>query len=201
MRTANGTRYRGRLALGALVLATGLALAGSSAIAEIIRAKRMIVAVTTAYEPCTAPTDTADSTGIQACPSPVPADAVCRLGTRGRGKVVLRAVPDDVKVLARMDAIDPACDGETLEVRMSFRVTSNDCAGQTCTLVDFVDQVMGTCDVSVGICRLDTTIKGAVPNLFVPTNQTHIDLLGCDFKRITGPSLPTRTFSCGLMVP
>ena len=201
MRTANGTRYRGRLALGALVLATGLALAGSSAIAEIIRAKRMIVAVTTAYEPCTAPTVTTDCTGVSACLTPLAADSVCRLGTRGRGKVVLRATPDDVKVLARMDAIDPACNGETLQVRMSFRVTSNDCAGKTCTLVDFVDQVIGTCDVSGGICTLQTTMNGAVPNLFVPTNQTHIDLLGCDLKRITGPSLPTRTFSCGLMVP
>jgi len=106
-----------------------------------------------------------------------------------------------VKVLARMDSIDPACDGETLEFRMSFRVTSNDCSGQTCTLVDFVDQVMGSCEVSAGHCRLETTLNGAVPNLVVPTNESHVELLGCDFKRTTGPSLPNRTFSCGLMVP
>jgi hypothetical protein len=187
--------------MGAVALATGLGLASTDAVAEIIRAKRYIVSATTAYRPCTAPDTTTDGTGTSACAAPLPADAVCRLGTKGRGKVVLRGVTDNIKMLARMDSIDPACNGETLQVRMSFRVTSNDCAGQTCTLVDFVDQVMGSCEVSAGICRLETTLNGAVPNLIVPTNETHVEVLGCDFKRITGPSLPTRTFTCGLMIP
>ena len=201
MRTARGWRYRGQLAVGALVLATGLGVGGNDAVAELIRAKRFLVSVTTAYEPCTAPDTTTDSTSTPACSAPLAADPVCRLGITGRGKVVLRAIPDDVKFLARIDAIDPACNGETLQVRMSFRVTSNDCSGQTCTLVDFADQLIGTCEVSSGMCKLQTTLNAALPNLVIPTNETHIELLGCDFKRTTGPSLPSRTFSCGIMIP
>jgi hypothetical protein len=187
--------------MGAAAVALGLSLVGTDAVAELIRAKRKIVAITTAYEPCTAPDTTNDSTARPACTAPLAADPVCRLGVNGRGKVVLRGIPDDVKFLARMDAIDPACNGETLQVRMSFRVTSNDCSGQTCTMTDFVDQIMGTCEVSAGTCRLETTLNGAVPDLITPTNQTHIELQGCDLKRITGPSLPTRTFACGIMIP
>lgn len=201
MQTAEESRYGLQLLVGAAVLTAGLSLVATETWAQPIRARRMVVSVATAYEPCTAPDATADSTGVSACTAPLSADPVCRLGVRGRGKVQLRGIADDVKVLARLDGIDPACDGETLEFRMSFRVTSNDCSGQTCTLVDFVDQLVGSCDVSAGVCRLSTTLNGAVPDMVIPTQQTHIDFLGCDFKRTTGPSLPNRTFSCALMIP
>jgi hypothetical protein len=187
--------------MGAAALAVGLSLAGTDAVSEVIRAKRLVVSVTTAHEPCSAPDTTSGGTGTPACTAPLPADPVCRLGLRGRGKVVLRGVQGDVNMLARMDSIDPACEGETLQVRMSFRVTANDCAGQTCTLVDFVDHVMGNCEVSGGTCRLQTTLNTAIPDLVVTTNESHVELLGCDFKRTTGPSLPTRTFACGIMIP
>ncbi len=201
MRIAEESRYGNRLAMAAIVAVAGLAWAGTEAGAQVIRANRLVVHVTTAYDPCTAPDTVTDGTGTPACTAPLASDAACRLGVRGRGKVQLRANADDTKVLARMEGVDPACEGEDLQFRMSFRVTSNDCGGLTCTSTDFVDQVMGTCQVSSGNCKLVTTLNSALPNLITPTNQTHVEVLGCDFKRTTGPSLPARTFACGIMVP
>lgn len=186
-------------ALGIVVGLTGVtseALAGTP-----IRARRMLMHVTTAYDVCTVPDTTSDSTGGPACLAPVQGDPICKFDVRGRGKVKLAARPDDVRFIASLKGIDGACEGETLQVRMSFRITSDDCGNQACTLADVVNTPIATCKVSAGKCAASGLVNPAISGLIGPDKETFVQVLGCDFKRTTGVSIPNTTFACGLMVP
>jgi hypothetical protein len=181
-----------------------MACVGSDAFGAPIRAWRAGFHVMKAYDECTAPDTTGDSTGLPACstPTPPPSDSVCKLDVVGKGRVFLVAQSDDVRVKAWILGINAACNGEMLDLRMSLRVTANDCAGLRCTLADLTDTVLGSCEVTDGKCKIVTTLNTALPGLVRPNKETHIDVLGCDLKRTTGPSLPpNRTFACGLAIP
>ncbi len=165
----------------------------------------MVVHVMTAYDRCTA-SDTQSTSGFDACFAAAPADPVCRFATHGRGKVSLAVTSEDVRVLGVVYGVDAACEGQRLDLRLSLRVTTNDCPpgaspGDTCTLVDLVDASMGECQISAGICRLNTTLNSRIPGLIQENSRTHLRVEGCSFVRTTGTALPTSTFDCGIMVP
>ena len=192
----------GQMVAAAFILITGLVIPAGEA-GALIRARRVLMHVLPAFEQCTAPNDTTESSGIMACVNPPAADLNCQFDTRGRGKVKMSARPDDVRILGALQGIDPACNGMTLELRITARVTTNDCSGGLqCTLEDLVDYPVGTCQVNAGRCQLDAMLNSVVPGgLFGENDDTHIEILGCGFTRIDGPNLPVRTFSCGLAMP
>jgi hypothetical protein len=165
----------------------------------------MVVHVTTAYDECTPP-DTNSTSGFGACTALAPADPLCRFGVRGRGKVGMSVRPDDIRVNGSLRGIDPACEGQRLQLQMTLRATSNDCPpgavpGNTCTMTEMVDVPIVECQVSGGSCKFDANINTAIPDLIRENNRTHLHLLGCAFVRTTGAALPNSTFRCGLMVP
>jgi hypothetical protein len=191
--------------LVALAVLAGIGVAGRAAFAVVVTAKIMKVDVTTAYAPCTA-SNTSSNSGFNACLSPQLADPLCKFTVRGKGKVRLIALHDNVNVFGIVSGIEPGCEGQTLNLISSFRVSIDDCPpatspSQSCTLVDFVDYPLGTCTVQNGICQVLTTLNTAAPGLVGLEKHAGIELMGCGFKRTSGTSLPARTFDCGIKVP
>jgi hypothetical protein len=183
----------------ALVLPVGEAAADFSTTAKIFKAE-----IVQSYAPCTAPTTQTD-TGFSACLAPTVTDTGCRFTSIGRGKFKLVASPGDVRVFATAKGIDVSCEGLTLSLVISARMTTNDCPpgavpGQTCTMVDLADYALGTCTVQRGRCDLNTTFNSGA-TVFSANNRTSIEVLGCGFVRTTGLGAPVRTFSCGVKVP
>lgn len=185
----------------ALGTVLGLSLTYEALAGAPIRARRMLMHVTTAYDACTVTDTTSDSTGGAACLAPVQSDAFCKFDTRGRGKLKLTSRPDNVRWLTSLKGIDGACEGETLEILVSLRITSDDCGGQACTLPDLIDTVVGQCVIQNNTCISSGTLNAAISNIIVENKETFIKILGCGLRRSTGPNLPTATFACGLMIP
>jgi len=157
-----------------------------------------------AYNACTTP-DSQTNSGFDACVSSLSlADNVCKMTNRGKGRIKLRATHTDVNVIGEIRGIEDICESQTLALMLSLRVTTDDCGApppSSCTLVDLVDYKVGECQVVNGTCKIVTTIDTRIPNLILEARKTHIELLGCGYVRTTGTALPTRTFSCGLLVP
>jgi hypothetical protein len=201
-----GSRVRRSLIAGGLAVMAGVGLSGRVVQASPITAKVIKIDVTNAFNPCTASDTTTGSGGFNACLNPTLADSLCTFKATGKGKVKLIAEHGDVFVYGALTDLTPACEGQMLEMDLSARLTTDDCPpaaspAQACTLVDFTDHALGTCQVSNGRCRLVTSLNATISQLIEQDHRTHIEFNGCSFKRITGGSLPTRTFSCGIAVP
>jgi hypothetical protein len=111
-----------------------------------------------------------------------------------------------VSLYGSVKGIEPACTGQMLTLLVSMRITTDDCPpgvspSQACTLVDIVDQPLGSCQVVNGNCKILGTLNEAAAGLVGLDRRTDIELMGCGFKRTSGAGLPGRTFSCGIRVP
>ena len=165
------------------------------------------VDVVTAWQGCTPPGNSSTNSGFVACLSPQLGDPLCKFtDPRGKGKVRLIAGRDNVSVYGILRGIEPACTGQTMQLLFSARITTDDCPpgaqpASACTLVDLVDVPLGTCFVENGKCEVKGSLTGAVPGLVGLDRRSDLELMGCGFKRISGTSLPARSFSCGIRVP
>lgn len=127
----------------------------------------------TAYEPCDSP-NTSTSNVFPGCMPPVRSDSTCGFSSRGKGKFLMRYLPtgpdrlvgtsDDGDILLQADVVglEPACQGVTLVMSASMRVTLDDCGGVACSVMELPDYLLAACTVdSVGRCQIKTTVNGA----------------------------------------
>jgi len=150
------------------------------------------------YAPCTAP-NTATSTALPACGPVVPTDPTCDFGPKGSGTAtatVLTGSVHDVQLQVSLKGLAANCEGQTLAGVVTVRVTVDDCAGDSCTLPDFPDFVVGTCTVTNGACKFKGTVNSQAPGLLLTGRTTGIEILGCAVKNAAA-----RTFTCGVFVP
>jgi hypothetical protein len=128
--------------LGAMGILTSLFFA-TSANAQALKAKKVMVDLVAAYNQCTTPTLTHRPS--LALPSCVPALAtannpanVYTFGPRGKWKVQAKRIPGDIQFKT----------GEDLEATANLRATDNGCGALMdvdCTIVDFPFPVPITC--------------------------------------------------------
>jgi hypothetical protein len=193
---------RGLIALALLVPVT-FALATHP---EPKKANKAQFELVNAYRECTSPNTTMDSNGDQAC-TPAIADALgCPgFGASGSGKLTIQKIgsatggTQDLKVTVNATGLDPSCEGLPLDLLFSYRLTSDDCAGNSCTEPDVLDQRLGTCTVSGGKCKINTTLDTFAPGS-IPTDGKNagVEILGCG---LGGLSLLDRPIRCGVFLP
>jgi hypothetical protein len=193
------------LIVGLAALA-GVGLLVTGAHAQGLVQKTFKSDVVTAWQGCTPPGTSSSNSGFVACLNPQLADPLCKFSSRGKGRVRLIARTDNVSLYGSVKGIEPACTGQMLTLLVSMRITTDDCPpgvspSQACTLVDIVDQPLGTCQVVNGNCKILGTLNEAAAGLVGLDKRTDIELMGCGFKRTSGAGLPARTFSCGIRVP
>lgn len=145
-------------------------------------------------------TDTVTSTGLPACEPVVPTDPTCDFGPKGTGTAtasVLTGPSHDIQLKVSLVGLDSNCAGKTLTGVVTVRVTVDDCAGDACTLPDFVDFPVGSCTVGpTGGCKFKGTVNTVSPGLLLTGHKTEVEILDCAVKNGLD-----RTFSCGLLVP
>ena len=194
----------GALIVGSL-LVSGVAFAAHN---EPEKAKRFESNLVRAYAPCVLFNTVTDSfPPLPACTPSVPLDGVCGISaTEGRGKVKFLVVPGDIRVKVVVKNLT-GCDGETLNLVLSTRLTQDNCLGigADCTIADAIDIPIGSCIVSNGKCKIDSTVNTfttgflGFPIVFPGINDGG-EILGCGLVRVTGAGAPARTLSCGLLV-
>jgi hypothetical protein len=196
---------RSTLSVAAMMLSASIALAAPPYNAPK-RAKQFKSAVVTAYQPCTTPNDTAlfdANGGLPACNPPVRVDPSCGFGPNGRGKIDLKMTSSPgwvatgyTYILTGLDlkGLEPACEGETLELTLRVRVTTDDSGaaqscglGGSCTIQDI--DVGETCLVVDGRCSNPLSADG----IGINSGATSVELIGCAVEHGGVPA-----FSCGL---
>ena len=197
--------------LGVAVLGvTLLAVPGSAIRSDPGKAKKFQGSLVSAYVECTAPNTTTVGVGLAACQPADLVDDVCSIQADGGGKLQAKADTKvgDLKVKAKLKGI-ANCEGETLCVVASVRVTTNNCtAGPDCTVVDLNDfplvggPIPACCTVDKGKCNIKTTLNSALPVPALALGQnTSFEVDGCGLTRTTGTSSPARLARCGVLVP
>jgi hypothetical protein len=175
------------------------------------RGKSIKGPLVTAYVPCTTPnTHTNGSVQLLGCTPPTRSDPVCGFGAsngvRGMGRVLAVSRGDDVELRIVAKGLGIGCEGRTLCGTVSFRTTTDRCADGPCTVADTLDftstRSTACCRVTMGQCKVTTSVNAEVFDAFRPGERAGVELLACGLKRIDGPELPAgRTFSCGLLAP
>ena len=89
-----------------------------------------------------------------------------------------------------------------LNVRLSYRVTLDDCPEGSCTETDVndFDLVGASCIVTNGKCKINTTLNTAAPGL-IPTNGKNagIEIFGCGLKGFGFGAFPAE-LQCGVLL-
>lgn len=175
------------------------------------RAKALKGPLITAYEPCTAPnTETSGVVRLPACMPPVRADSVCGFGAEagkrgtGRAQAVARGIDVELQIVAK--GLGAGCEGRTLCGVVSFRTTTDRCADGACTVVDMPNFIGASttacCRVTMGQCRVSTSVNAEVFDALRPGERAGVELLGCGLKRMDGPLPPDGvSFACGILAP
>jgi len=166
----------------------GLIFATPSLAAHIepAKASKASFELVNAYAPCFAPNTVTQTGGFPACAPAVPdGGSGCAFGATGQGKLTLAKTGNatsgtqDLKVSVAAKGLNAACEGLTLEVRLSFRLTTDDCPAGSCTAPDLQDYGVfgGSCTVVGGQCKIKTTL---IPGLIATNGKNAgIEILGC----------------------
>jgi hypothetical protein len=174
-------------ALGLLVASQAMALHN-----QPDKGKNFKVNLMTAYEPCTSP-DTVTDDAVPACSTLQRSDPTCGF-VGGQGKVQLKSLTvGNQAYRIKMNGLDVACSGQTLNFFISYRKTGHLCNGgiTSCTTQDVLAHALGGCVVDDrGKCKL----SGAQ---FLPggANIGQIEILEVYVER-TG----LRSFNTGLII-
>lgn len=116
------------------------------------KGKNFKINLMTAYEPCTVPNAMTDD-GFDACTPPVRSNPTCGFDG-GLGKVQLKALTvGNTDFRLKLNGLESACDGATLNFFISFRKTGVHCGIAECTMADVVGHPLGSCSVNNGICK------------------------------------------------
>jgi hypothetical protein len=183
-----------RIVISAAFLAAAALLASSPAQAlhnQPFKGKNFKVNLATSYAECTAPDTTTDD-GVDACSTLVRTDPTCGF-FGGQGKVQLKSLTVGNQAFRiKMNGLEPACTGQTLNFFITYRKTGELCGGGlvSCT-TENVTQQLGACSVDPnGICK----VNGAI---FLPggANVGQIEILEVHAER-----LGLRSFSTGMII-
>jgi hypothetical protein len=191
---------RGLVALALVVPAT-IALATHP---EPKKANKAQFELVNGYRECTAPNTTMDSNSFPAC-APVSPGGFCQFGPSGSGKLTIQKIgsassgTQDLKLTVTATGLGPSCENDSLEIVLSYRLTSDDCAGDSCTAPDYLDLELGSCTVTGGKCKINTTLNTAVPGL-IPSNGKNagIEILGCGLGEFN--LLDRGAIRCGVLL-
>lgn len=192
----------GRLVALTLSLATTRALAAHLEPAKAKKAYNLV----NSYFPCSSP-DTATSNGTPACVRNAPHDPFCFFDAGGSGKLTISTTgrasggTQDLKLVAVASGLNAFCEGDTLEITLSYRLTSDDCPEGSCTTVDVLNAITGArCLVTDGKCKINTTLNAGNPTL-IPTNgkNSGVEILGCGLQRLLALGPPA--VACGVLLP
>jgi len=171
--------------------------------------------LTTAYEPCASGSATTQTVW----PIPVPAcaatrsDPICGFGEgaggAGAGKFTASlSANGNLKLSVTATHLGRDCEGHLLCATAAVRTTTDQCDAPPCTTVDIPDAIAASptacCQVTVGVCRIKTSINQESFGTLAPGERTGIEILGCGLRRTTGPSHPlppSKSFVCGLLAP
>jgi hypothetical protein len=211
-------KNRGRVFCSILLLGIGVSVPrigrGQSAMTNMpAKAKVGRSSLTTAYEPCTSPNTSTE------WPIPVPActatrsDPICGFGegagSAGSGKFTASlSANGNLKLSVTATHLGRDCEGHLLCATAAVRTTTDQCLDPPCTTVDISDAIAASptacCQVTVGVCRIKTSINQESFGTLAPGQRTGIEILGCGLRRTTGPShpvAPSKSFVCGLLAP
>ncbi len=183
----------------AVAATLGIAGVASATHNEPISAKKLSLSLVTSYSACSGgPNTTTVLLPLPACDPPVRNDSVCGFGAKGSVKAGVSGSGATETIKFSVKAADiTGCEGQTLALVASVRLTTDDCmSGGSCTVLEgtLQDFPVGlSCVVTDGKC----SIKGALPTgILAPGKNTGLQLQGCALKRGSA-----HTFDCGLLFP
>jgi hypothetical protein len=141
--------------------------------------------------------------------APAAPSGFCAFSPGGSGQVTFSKTGsvsggnEDVKIKAVVTGLNSSCEGSDLHVRLSYRLTTDDCPEGSCTTEDINDLDLDSngafCIVTNGKCKISTTLSTAAPGLFGPPGKNGgIVIHGCGLH----PSAMLGSFSpieCGLL--
>ena len=142
-----------------------------------------------AYPPCTAP-DATTTSGRAACLGTEEVDPDCLFGSKGFGTLAATIKGTNVVVASKLKGLDPLCEGRTLTAALTVRTTTDDCASDHCTEVDY-QLIGGSCTVKKGKCAMRTSIASG----YTPGAGSEMTILGCGVNEGERSA-----FTCGIMV-
>jgi hypothetical protein len=170
-------------------------------------AKKTRFDLVNSYFRCDTPNTATLSNGTGACTPAVLWDAFgCALSPEGSGKLTVQKIgsatdgTQDLKLTAVVKGLTANCEGQSLEIVLSYRLTTDDCPEGSCTTFDVEDAFAGTwCTVTNGHCKINTTLRTSNPSLIALSNENAgIEIHGCGLRRLG--TLGPAGITCGLLL-
>jgi len=141
------------------------------------------------YPQCTAP-NTTTSGGRPACLATEETDPACVFGSKGTGSLAATISKTSVKLSAKLKGLDPLCEGATLTPSLTVRTTTDDCADDHCTVMDY--ELSGaSCVVKKGKC----SAAASIPTGYPAGAGSEMTVVTCGVQ-----SAGKAAFTCGVMV-
>jgi hypothetical protein len=137
-------------------------LVGTTAFAVVVpsKAKQIKGEFVTAYNACSAPTTFMHPPFSMSACTPVRTNALCGFGPGGAGRYSLKIKGSDIAIRASWTGLDVGCEGTNLYiVAEPFRMTTSDCDGGDCTLLELSPFTLGYCTVALGRCTIKSTLE------------------------------------------
>ena len=160
-----------------LGLLAGLMIAGTcyghSFPAKAVSLKSSLVQ---GYPQCTTP-DTMTTGGRPACLATDELDPGCVFGSKGTGSLTAKISKTSIKLSTKLKGIDPLCEGTTLTPSLTVRTTTDDCANDHCTVMDY-EVSSGSCVVKNGKC----SVSGAVATGYPAGAGSEMTVVTCGVK-------------------
>lgn len=125
----------------------------------------------------------------------------CFFGPKGTGKWSLAVSRSDIKAKVRMTGLDPACEGDNLQLSLMLRITTDDSPIGDVTTVDRLEIEFGSCIVAGGRCDISTTWETffGSPDVLKDDKLYSIEVLRVDMWNHIG-AVSYRNFTAGLRV-
>jgi len=197
------------LQTAALVVAAALACTRVAHAGHIepTKANKATFGLLNGYFPCDTPNTATSGNALLACAPAVPNDA-CQLTSSGSGKLTIGKTGSvtggnqDLKISAVASGLNSACEGQQLHVRLSYRLTTDDCPEGSCTGVDVINYNLNGafCVVRGGKCKINTTLNTVAPGLITTMGKNAgVVILGCGLKSfffLVGPA----ELECGVLL-
>ena len=173
-----------------LALIAVLAIAGTSHGHSFpAKAASLKASLVQGYPECAAPNVTT-SGGRPACLATTELDPGCVFGSKGVGSLAATISRTNVKLSAKLKGIDPLCEGATLTPSLTVRTTTDDCAEDHCTVMDY--QLTGaSCVVRKGKC----SASASIPTGYPAGAGSEMTVVACGVQ-----SAGKTAFTCGIMV-
>ena len=183
-----------------------LLIASQSAAAPLVpsKAKTMKGEFVTAYLECvTSNSSTNAPFTTAACAPPLTENPSCGYGAKGRGRWTLTVKGTDVQARATITGLDAGCEGETLDLRVGLRITTDDSASGDVTAKDrdVLPVTFGSCTVTGGVCKLTSTFETTLgsPDALKTGHVFGVEILSVVLWRVAG-AISLRTLASGLRV-